>query len=124
MIKKNLLSFFTCFLLLETNINADETDNNEYVKKQQIKLKLQNMFDDINTNQIVVDKDLQYIKPDPIKRRKPNQFLVWTRAEAISINNGEYIVVKPEGYSYVYETTSEIYIANEPTGEEESLLIK
>ena len=82
------------------------------------------MFDDINTNQIVVDKDLQYIKPDPIKRRKPNQFLVWTRAEAISINNGEYIVVKPEGYSYVYETTSEIYIANEPTGEEESLLIK
>ena len=83
----------------------------------QLKEKINHIFEQFKNQSIVKDKNIIYYRPDPIYRKPPKIFKIWTRADVISFEHGKYYYIVPEGYKTIYQKEGEIYIDYQPTAE-------
>jgi hypothetical protein len=101
-----------------------DIENTKTVENEMLKSKLNNFLNKIENQSVVTDKNLIYYRPDEIKRREPNKYIIWTRADVVSFDNNQFLYIVPEGYKVIHEKEGEIYINYEPTEEEENLVIE
>lgn len=104
------------------NVNTTITMSKQNQVNRIIKQNTERSFNEMENQSIVKRKDLQYLRPDPIKIREPKKHLVWSRSDVIKIDNN-YLYIIPEGYRYLQEISGEIYIDYEPTKETENLML-
>lgn len=83
----------------------------------EIKEKINSIFEKFKNQSVVADKNIIYYRPDPIYRKAPKVFKIWTRADVVSFEHGKYYYIIPEGYKTIYEKEGEIYIDYQPTAQ-------
>jgi len=125
---------YLIFFLITTNLFAGFFNNNDTNSKYElehykrsvnlnIKEKINQIFNNFENQSVVEDKNIQYYRPEPLYRRPPRIFRIWTRASVTSIDNGKFYYIIPEGYRIVYEKEGEIYIDYQPMKEKVPLNI-
>jgi hypothetical protein len=129
--KKITFSVFTILIVLNIQSFAsifekksEKIENDKTVENEMIKSKLNNFLNKIENQSVVSDRNLIYYRPDEIKRREPNKFVIWTRADVVSFDNNQFLYIVPEGYKIIHEKEGEVYINYEPSEEEENLIIE
>ena len=96
----------------ETKINQTQLQN---VVSLKLKEKINSIFNKFSNQSVTKDKNIIYYRPDPIYRKPPKIYKIWTRADIVSFEHGKYYYIVPEGYKTIYEKEGEIYIDYEPT---------
>jgi len=130
---KKILLFIYLISILFTSLNAsifeDSLAQKEKKYEQSInvnmKSKLNNLFKNMENQSLVTDKNIVYYRPDSIKRRKAQKYIIWTRASVVSFDKGDFYYIVPEGYKIIQEKEGELYIDYDPSKEDnENLLMK
>lgn len=123
MIFSSVIMFSGC-ATSSRELNPEEgmyvSQNNQV--RTMVKQKLERDFQNFEKQSVVKDRNIQYIRQDPIKIRQPEKHLIWTRADVINIDK-DFLYIIPEGYRVIQEVAGEIYIDYEPTKEQETLLL-
>ena len=115
------VSLFASFFSNDENIYKDKIHYKNSVELA-VKEKVNELFNDFKNQSVVEDKNIQYYRPDPLYRRPPKIYRIWTRASVTSIDNGKFYYIIPEGYRILYEKEGEIYIDYLPNGNKMSPL--